>query len=72
MRHRSPRRPSSQIFSRASLQIVLGDDSPIQTRLLLSDERRVLTDELGFSEQDIQELDTVSVQAAFVEDGTRQ
>lgn len=62
----------ARYFREQSLQIVLGDDNPIQTRSLLSNERRVLTEELGFSEQDLHELDSVSVQAAFVEDGTRQ
>jgi adenosine deaminase len=62
----------ARYFREQSLQIVLGDDNPIQTRSLLSNERRVLTEELGFSEQHLHELDSVSVQAAFVEDGTRQ
>jgi adenosine deaminase len=39
---------------------------------LLSNERRVLTDELGFNEHDLDELDYVSVHAAFVEDATRE
>jgi adenosine deaminase len=62
----------ARYFREQKLQIVLGDDNPVQTRSLLSNERRVLNDELGFSEQDLDELDYVSVHAAFVDDGTRQ
>jgi adenosine deaminase len=54
------------------LKIVLGDDNPIQTKSLLSNERRVLVDELGFNERDLRTLDVTSVHAAFLEDGTRQ
>ena len=62
----------ARCFREQNLLIVLGDDNPIQTGSLLSNERRVLTDELGFDEHDLDELDYVSVHAAFVEDGTRQ
>jgi adenosine deaminase len=62
----------ARYFREQNLPIVLGDDNPIQTGSLLSNERRVLTDELGFKEHDLEELDYVSVHAAFVEDGTRQ
>ena len=62
----------ARLFREQDLKIVLGDDNPIQTGSLLSNERRVLTQELGFSERDLQELDSVSVQAAFLEDGVRQ
>lgn len=62
----------ARFFREQDLKIVLGDDNPVQTRSLLSSERRVLTDELGFAEEDLDELDSVSVHAAFLEDGTRQ
>jgi adenosine deaminase len=62
----------ARYFREQNLKIVLGDDNPVQTRSFLSNERRVLTDELGFTKLDLDELDSVSVQAAFVEDGTRQ
>ena len=62
----------ARYFREQKVQIVLGDDNPVQTRSLLSNERRVLNDELGFNEQDLDELDYVSVHAAFVEDGTRR
>jgi adenosine deaminase len=55
-----------------NLKIVLGDDNPIQTKSLLSNERRVLVDELGFTEQDLNALDETSVHAAFIEDATRR
>jgi adenosine deaminase len=62
----------ARFFREQSLPIVLGDDNPIQTKSLLSNERRVLQEELGFSEQDMEALDRVSVHAAFLEEGTRQ
>jgi adenosine deaminase len=54
------------------VKIVLGDDNPIQTMSLLSNERKVLVDELGFSERDLHALDRTSVYAAFVENSVRQ
>ncbi len=62
----------ARFFRRQNVKIVLGDDNPIQTKSLLSNERRVLIDELGFSEQDLYNLDRTSVDAAFLEDGTRR
>lgn len=62
----------ARFFRRQNLKIVLGDDNPIQTKSLLSNERRVLVDELGFNEQDLHTLDLTSVYAAFVEDATRR
>ncbi len=62
----------ARFFREQGLQIVLGDDNPIQTRSLLSNERRVLVEELSFSVEDLDALDRVSVQAAFVEPGVRQ
>jgi adenosine deaminase len=68
--HRS--RHPAKYFREQNLKIVLGDDNPIQTKSLLSKERRVLVDELGFNEQDLRTLDETSVYAAFVEDATRR
>ena len=62
----------ARYFRSQNLKIVLGDDNPIQTKSLLSNERRVLVDELGFNEQDLKTLDETSVYAAFVEDATRR
>jgi adenosine deaminase len=62
----------ARYFRDENLKIVLGDDNPIQTKSLLSNERRVLVDELGFNERDLRTLDVTSVHAAFLEDGTRQ
>ncbi|HSU88222.1 MAG TPA: hypothetical protein VLL56_05275, partial [Terriglobia bacterium] len=59
-------------FRKQNLRIVLGDDNPVQTKSLLSNERRVLVDELGFNERDLNALDRTSVHAAFVEDATRR
>jgi adenosine deaminase len=62
----------AKFFRGQDLKIVLGDDNPTQTRSLLSNERHVLVDELGFTEKDIRALDETSVQAAFLENGTRR
>jgi adenosine deaminase len=62
----------AKYFREQRVQIVLGDDNPTQTQSLLSNERKILAEELGFSEHDLDELDRVSVQAAFVEPGIRQ
>jgi adenosine deaminase len=62
----------AKYFRAENLKIVLGDDNPIQTKSLLSNERRVLVDELGFNEQDMSNLDETSVHAAFLEEATRR
>jgi len=62
----------AKYFREQNLKIVLGDDNPIQTKSLLSNERRVLAEELGFTEQDLKTLDQTGVQAAFLEDSTRR
>jgi len=59
-------------FREQNLHIVLGDDNPIQTKSLLSNERRVLADDFGFSEEDLNAIDITSVSAAFLEDSTRR
>jgi adenosine deaminase len=61
----------AKYFRSQNLKIVLGDDNPVQTRSLLSNERRVLIDELGFTEQDLRNLEMTSVYAAFIENATR-
>jgi adenosine deaminase len=62
----------ARYFHQQNLKIVLGDDNPVQTQSLLSNERRVLADELGFSSQDLMALDHTSVEAAFIEESLRQ
>jgi adenosine deaminase len=62
----------ARYFREQNLKIVPGDDNPVQTKSLLSNERRVLVDELEFSEYDLHILDETSVLAAFVEDATRR
>jgi adenosine deaminase len=62
----------AKYFREQNLKIVLGDDNPIQTKSFMSNERRVLVDELGFNEQDMNTLDETSVHAAFVEDAIRR
>lgn len=62
----------ARYFHEQNLKIVLGDDNPVQTQSLLSNERRVLAEELGFSEQDLAALDRVSVETAFIEQSLRQ
>lgn len=43
----------------------------MQTKSLLSNERRLVIDELGFSAQDLKALDAASVEVAFLENTTR-
>jgi adenosine deaminase len=62
----------ARYFWTQNLKIVLGDDNPIQTKSLLSNERHVLVDELGFNEKDLNDIDKTSVAAAFLEDATRR
>ncbi|HLJ24479.1 MAG TPA: adenosine deaminase [Candidatus Acidoferrales bacterium] len=62
----------ARYFREQELKIVLGDDNPVQTKSLLSNERRVLAEELGFSEKDLFALDRTSVEVAFLEDAVRQ
>jgi adenosine deaminase len=62
----------AKYFHSQNLKIVLGDDNPMQTKSLLSNERRVLVDELGFSQKDLHTLDITSVDAAFIKDAIRR
>jgi adenosine deaminase len=59
-------------FQEQKLRIVLGDDNPIQTKSLLSNERRVLVEELGLTDAEVRSIDRTSVQSAFLEAGMRQ
>ncbi|GAA3727455.1 adenosine deaminase [Leifsonia bigeumensis] len=58
-------------FRDAGVRLVLGDDNPMQTGADLRYERAVLTADLGFDDEDLDLLDRTSVEAAFLEDGTR-
>jgi adenosine deaminase len=51
---------------------VLGDDNPMQTGSDLVGERNVLVDRLGWTVEQLDELDRVSVAAAFLEPGARE
>jgi adenosine deaminase len=62
----------ARYFREQNVKIVLGDDNPIQTKSLLSNERRVLVDELKFTEHELKVIDNTSICAAFVEDATRR
>jgi adenosine deaminase len=62
----------AKYFHSQNLKIVLGDDNPMQTKSLLSNERRVLVEELGFSQEALHNLDITSAYAAFVGDSTRK
>lgn len=55
----------------AGVPVVLGDDNPMQTGSDLRGERQVLVDRLGWTAQQLDELDRVSVAAAFLEPGVR-
>ena len=58
-------------FREAGIPLALGDDNPLQTRSSLPQERTVLRDVLGFDAAALERLDRSSVEAAFVDDGTR-
>ncbi|MFD7772695.1 hypothetical protein [Streptomyces sp. NPDC059753] len=58
-------------FRRAGVRVVLGDDNPMQTRSLLSDEYRLLARDLGFDAPALEALDLAAVEAGFMDDGTR-
>lgn len=62
----------AKYFREQNVKIVLGDDNPMQTKSMLSNERRVLINELGFRAQDLLSLDETSVHAAFIEDSLRR
>lgn len=58
-------------FRDAGVRLVLGDDNPMQTGTDLADERRILTDVLGFTPTDLAALDQSSLEAAFIDRTTR-
>ena len=60
------------VFRDAGVRLVLGDDNPMQTGTDLRDERALLVEVLGFIAADLETLDTVSLDAAFLEPGTRR
>jgi adenosine deaminase len=58
-------------FRDAGVKLALGDDNPRQTRSLLSNERRILRERLGFDDPALTDLDATSIDAAFVSDSVR-
>jgi adenosine deaminase len=61
----------ARIFLDAGVRVVLGDDNPVQTGSLLSAERVVLRDRLGFAPEELRRLDLDALDAAFLSDGDR-
>jgi adenosine deaminase len=59
-------------FLDAGIPLVLGDDNPVQTGSVLSAERRVLRDRLGFTAEELRRLDADALAAAFVTDDERR
>ena len=62
----------ARTFLDAGLRIVLGDDNPVQTGSLLSGERAVLRDRLGFTPEQLQRLDADALEAAFLTPSERR
>ena len=50
---------------------MLGDDNPRQTGSLLSSERDLLRDRLGFDSEALETLTRTSIAAGFMEQGVR-
>jgi adenosine deaminase len=61
----------ARTFLDAGIRVVLGDDNPAQTGSLLSAERAVLRDRLGFTPEELRRLDAHALEAAFLSDGDR-
>jgi adenosine deaminase len=59
------------MFRDAGVRLVLGDDNPVQTGSALPAERAVLSDVLGFSDEDLISLDQTSLEAAFLSPAQR-
>jgi adenosine deaminase len=59
------------LFRNAGVRLVLGDDNPMQTRSDLRAERAILQARLGFTDPDLETLDRVSVESAFLENSVR-
>jgi len=58
-------------FHDCGVPVVLGDDNPRQTGSLLSSERKLLRDTLGFDEAALHRLDATSIDAGFMEASVR-
>jgi adenosine deaminase len=56
-------------FAEAGVRLVAGDDNPRQTLSLLSNELRILSDELGV---DTAAIDAMSLESAFLTQGQRE
>ena len=59
-------------FHDAGVPLVLGDDNPRQTGSLLSNERHLLRETLGFDADALLALDRASISAGFMEAGVRE
>ncbi|MBU1587302.1 MAG: adenosine deaminase [Actinobacteria bacterium] len=59
-------------FRDAGVKLVLGDDNPMQTGSGMREERDLLSGVLGFGPADLAALDSVSVEAAFLEPAVRR
>lgn len=56
----------ARTFLDAGIRVVLGDDNPVQTGSLLSAERTLLRDRLGFTAEELHDLDGTALEAAFL------
>ncbi len=56
----------ARTFLDAGIRVVLGDDNPVQTGSLLSAERNILRDRLGFTPEELRDLDGTALEAAFL------
>lgn len=61
----------ARLFRDAGVALVLGDDNPTQTGSDLAAERRVLGEQLGFTDDDLRLMDQASIAAAFLEPAVR-
>lgn len=59
-------------FRDADVKLVLGDDNPMQTGSGMREERDLLSRVLSFGPADLAALDSVSVEAAFLEPAVRR
>jgi adenosine deaminase len=62
----------ARTFLDAGVRVVLGDDNPVQTGSLLSAERALLGDRLGFTTEELRRLDSDALEAAFVTSDERR
>jgi adenosine deaminase len=62
----------ARTFAAAGIPLVLGDDNPTQAGSLLSAERAVLRDRLGFDEAALRRLDATALAAAFLTEAERR